>query len=564
MLAGVLVSVLAAWLTGLSTQRAKLALTNVYTNILGSNPQRPEEKFRVVLCWLENDPKGINTGTTVEPAFRNVGGIELVRSARIVEASGAADDWRPAMRRGADMVLKNWDADLAIVGLVKEDKKSLSLWFVPHSGEDTLGEDNHLYKLENMTLGGDFHKELRARITAMALAAVAPLVDSEVRGKLLDEGLRNATKKLSTLLESSSSTIASQEHRAALHTAHGIALYAWGKHENSTERLEQAVAAYHAALEVYTRERAPDNWAATQNNLGIALRALGEHENGTERLEQAVEAYRAALEIRTHEHAPSDWAATQNNLGNALQTLGERESDTEERLKHLKQAVTACEGALEVWTREDAQFYWAIAQNNLGIALRALGKHENSTERLEQAVEAYHAALEVYTRERAPDNWAATQNNLGIAFSILGERENDTERLERAVEAYRAALEIRTREHASFDWAATQNNLGNTLRILGERENSTERLERAVEAYRAALEIRTRERAPSKWAATQNNLGIALQTLGEWEDSTEHSEQAVAAYEGALEVFTDKETPLYKNAKNGLDQVLQKLRKSNP
>ena len=47
-------------------------------------------------------------------------------------------------------------------------------------------------------------------------------------------------------------------------------------------------------------------------------------ESGTERLEQAVEAYRAALEEYTRERVPLDWAMTQNNLGNALQALGKR------------------------------------------------------------------------------------------------------------------------------------------------------------------------------------------------------------------------------------------------
>ena len=45
---------------------------------------------------------------------------------------------------------------------------------------------------------------------------------------------------------------------------------------------------------------------------------LGERESGTARLEEAVAAYRAALEERTRERVPLRWAATQNNLGNAL------------------------------------------------------------------------------------------------------------------------------------------------------------------------------------------------------------------------------------------------------
>ena len=63
-----------------------------------------------------------------------------------------------------------------------------------------------------------------------------------------------------------------------------------------------------------------------RTTLATALRTLGERETGTERLAQAVETYRAALEERTREQMPLDWAMTQNNLGNALRTLGRAES----------------------------------------------------------------------------------------------------------------------------------------------------------------------------------------------------------------------------------------------
>ena len=55
------------------------------------------------------------------------------------------------------------------------------------------------------------------------------------------------------------------------------------------------IAAFRAALTEWTRERVPLDWAMTQNNLGIALQSLGERESGTARLEEAVAAFRAAL-----------------------------------------------------------------------------------------------------------------------------------------------------------------------------------------------------------------------------------------------------------------------------
>ncbi len=131
--------------------------------------------------------------------------------------------------------------------------------------------------------------------------------------------------------------------------------------------------------------------------LGNALGSLGEREGGTARLEEAVAAYRAALEENTRARVPLDWAATQMNLGNALQTLGERESGT----ARLEEAVAAYRAALEENTRARVPLQWTRTQMNLGLALMRLGERESGTARLEEAVAAYRAALEENTRARA-------------------------------------------------------------------------------------------------------------------------------------------------------------------
>src|SRR5205085_7058797 len=88
--------------------------------------------------------------------------------------------------------------------------------------------------------------------------------------------------------------------------------------ETRTWQRGRAAERYRNALQERTRERAPLDWAMTQNNLGTALGALGGRESGTGRLEEAVEDYRAALQERTRERAPLDCATTQTNLGAAL------------------------------------------------------------------------------------------------------------------------------------------------------------------------------------------------------------------------------------------------------
>jgi tetratricopeptide (TPR) repeat protein len=325
----------------------------------------------------------------------------------------------------------------------------------------------------------------------------------------------------------------SSADRGRLLSRQADALYRQGSEFGDNKALTDSIAIWKEISEQdYPRTKAPLDWAMSQNNLGNALATLGGRESGTAHLEDAVAAYRAALEERTRDRVPLDWAQTQNNLGNALWTLGERESGT----ARLEAAVAAYRAALEVRTRDRAPLDWAQTQNNLGTALWTLGTRESGTARLEEAVTAYRAALEERTRERAPLDWAMTQMNLGNALVVLGGRKKGTEQLAAAVAAYRSALEERTRERVPLEWAMTQENLGTALLVLGGRESGTTHLEEAVNAYRAALEERTRGRVPLEWAMTQVNLGAALEALGERESGTGHLKEAVAALDACVAV----------------------------
>jgi len=66
----------------------------------------------------------------------------------------------------------------------------------------------------------------------------------------------------------------------------------------------------------------PLQWAMTQNNRGNALLGLGERESGTARLEQAVAAYDAALKELTQGRVPLQWATVQMNRGTAVFEAG--------------------------------------------------------------------------------------------------------------------------------------------------------------------------------------------------------------------------------------------------
>jgi tetratricopeptide (TPR) repeat protein len=278
---------------------------------------------------------------------------------------------------------------------------------------------------------------------------------------------------------------ATLDHRGAMRTNLGLALWSLGERESGTARLEAAVAAYHEALTERTRDRVPLDWAGTQNNLGNALLTLGMRESGIERLEAAVAAYREALQERTRERVPLQWALTQNNLGLTLLRLGERESGTE----RLAAAVTAYKMALEELPRARVPLQWAMTQMNLGGALLRLGEREIGSARLEAAVTAFREALKEYTRERVPLQWAVTQMNLGLALSALGARERSAERLEASIVAYHEALQEYTRERVPLDWAMTIGNRAIAWRIIAERTGDAALARQALEDLTLAAQI---------------------------------------------------------------------------
>jgi predicted O-linked N-acetylglucosamine transferase (SPINDLY family) len=135
----------------------------------------------------------------------------------------------------------------------------------------------------------------------------------------------------------------------------------------------------------------------------------------------------------------------------------------------------------------------AVLHNNLGEALRCLGRPEE--------------ALACYRRAVALDpGFAEAHYNLGVAAGSRGEQEE-------AIFHYRRALELRP------GYAEALNNLGHALCARGE-------LQEAVRCLRAAI-----ERRPG-FAEAHNNLGTALLALGLLEEAKEQFGRALGAKPG--------------------------------
>lgn len=517
-------------------------------------PPRSEESFRIVLCWLENDWSGKDT-KNVEDAFSGIEGINLIVSDEKIAASGAADEWRPAMQTSARAVLTKWNADLAVVGVVKQTGKVLNLWFVPRTGGGSLQRGDQPYVLENTTLGKDFHEDLQAHLAVIALTAVAPLADTTVRQRVLRKDLRIATDKLVKLTQKS--TGRRIEHQALLEVGLATALVALGRTETGTESFERAIEEYREALKVFTRERYPEHWGNTMNDYGVALVALAERKTGTEQLMEAASAYQAVLKVRTRKQSPLDWASTQNNLGVALAKIGERDNNADQ----LGEAIAAYRVSLEERSHEQYPLDWAMTQNNLGNALVRLYKLQGTSKHLDEGIVTYRAALQERTRYRFPLQWGHTQGNLGAALIERGKRDSSSKDLKDAVDVFHTVLKELTRDRLPLDWAKAQIGLGAALRALAHQENNSKLLQEAVDAYQAALQVLDPKRTPLSWVRAQNNLGNALRDLAINKKSTKHLKMAYEAYQSALSVLTadNGSIEIRKNIEKHLGQTEQLL-----
>lgn len=89
------------------------------------------------------------------------------------------------------------------------------------------------------------------------------------------------------------------DKRISYLTSEALALYQQGDELGDNAALLSAIARLQRLVTLALRDRAALNWAATQNKLGVALATLGERESGTARLEEAVAAFSAALEELT-------------------------------------------------------------------------------------------------------------------------------------------------------------------------------------------------------------------------------------------------------------------------
>ncbi|MCL6589306.1 MAG: tetratricopeptide repeat protein [Firmicutes bacterium] len=301
----------------------------------------------------------------------------------------------------------------------------------------------------------------------------------------------------------------------------------------------EAVQANLAALEYFTREEFPSDYATVKHNLGVAYYGLAAGPEPLHYLELAKEAFAGSLEVYSLDGFPLNYALACYNSGLVFSALGRITG----KAGYLKSACAAFQESLKVCTPDNFPNYFALAQQNLASAYFHLGLLESepdigARENYRLAIKALEAALQVWNLENMPSQYANLYQFMGAVFLKLAESEPEIWYFQKAISAYREACKVR--DHAKFrqEYGLTQYCLGNAYfrlaSVIGGGTGQVENYQEAVAAYQEALRVFTFETDSTRYAIIQHYLCQCFYHLAAAPAMVETGLETEAGYQKAI------------------------------
>ena len=234
----------------------------------------------------------------------------------------------------------------------------------------------------------------------------------------------------------------------------------FGRRLYAFDSVDEAIAAYRQALEVYSRDATPKEWAATEEFIGSAYRRQasmkatvglfvmlgggmpGSRSSGppdiTADVSGALQAFAAAQEVYTRVDFPGDWVRMELQQGLTHSLLSQSRGSDDTAAQEHRDAATARFNNVLVYTDAPTDHMWrAIAHQGL-VSLNEHG-FENETERIRFALDhaklakvEFTAAGEAEQAERMDRQISSLEYHLkhaeeyvpGELDSIFGARQN--------------------------------------------------------------------------------------------------------------------------------------------
>jgi tetratricopeptide (TPR) repeat protein len=216
-------------------------------------------------------------------------------------------------------------------------------------------------------------------------------------------------------------------------------LRARGEAERRPELIQDALDLHAIVLVARPRASDPLDWGRSMHNVGSARRSLAGLKNDDAKLlGEAIDAFRQALEVRTRDVAPEQWVMSQKGLADALARLAEQRGDG----AMMDEALAAADLVLTVDTQERSPPGWASTQTLRGNLLQGLALVRQDPSLFGASLAAYDLAVRVWTRERDPMNWSLVRENVGNTLAFRARVTGNCRDAAAARTAYREALAV--------------------------------------------------------------------------------------------------------------------------
>jgi tetratricopeptide (TPR) repeat protein len=175
------------------------------------------------------------------------------------------------------------------------------------------------------------------------------------------------------------------------------------------------------AAELYLTAGQLDDWARAENNLGLSNCELAK-KGSPELWKDAIDHVENALCVSRREREPQHYAATMQNLGSAHRALPDGD-----RAGNIRKAIDCYRRALRVYRARVLPLQNAALHNNLGNAFFSLPATDQAAKNrnIWRALRHFERALEIRTRGDHPCDYAETQLNRGQALLQLEDGNED-------------------------------------------------------------------------------------------------------------------------------------------
>jgi len=319
---------------------------------------------------------------------------------------------------------------------------------------------------------------------------------------------------------------------------------------------KEAIQNINLALEVFTYENSPLDFANLNIDLGNAYHILAEYENKEENSLNSIKAYEHTLRVFKQDMYFIDYIITQANIGNAYQTLAEINNPLTNSMK----AIKVLSNILNEIPEKQFTSYYIKIKNNLGNAYQTLANFKDPVNNFRSAIITYQDAIDSLVKHEYPLDYGKLAHNIGICFSQLAEILNPIENSEKAIKYLNESLFIYKKVNSVTSYARVCFDLGIVQRKLADLLKSKNHYMKAISSFEDSLKIFNIDSFPNDYGKILINLGSTFLSLAELEENKGNIILAINSINSAIEILdVEKDSFVYAQGLNNLGNAYMAL-----